>query len=176
MLFNSTDEFSPYTTLEERTFALLLKVDETEGKSSTNPNGLDYLTGFSVSYENPKTATGTIVIPAIFIETSDVDRGEIRIIDAYNYAYSEVGGGDQLCTNISSAIYQAISAQYRAERILDFNSAQVENITREIQEIDVGDLGANCLISFEFNLPVIVAGSTTKGAAYLQGSYSDLFA
>ncbi|NEN90006.1 MAG: hypothetical protein F6K48_14245 [Okeania sp. SIO3H1] len=176
MLFNSTDEFSDYATLEERTFALLLKIDEIESNQSTNPNGLDYLTNFSVRYETPKTATGTIVIPVNFVEVSNSDRSEIRVVDVYEYGYSETGGGDQLCTNISAALYQAISAQYRAEKILNFNPAQVEYLEREFEDIEVGILGTNCLISFDFELPVITTGSKPKAAAYLQGNYSDIFA
>ncbi|MGB3513085.1 MAG: hypothetical protein WBA93_28500 [Microcoleaceae cyanobacterium] len=175
MLFNSTDEFSEYTTLEERTFALLLKTDEIESNQSTNPNGLDYLTNFSINYETPKRATGTITIPIDFREVSNADRSEIRIIDVYEYAYSEVGGGDQLCTNISAALYQAISAQYRAEKTLEFNSAQVEYLTRELEDIEVGTLGANCLVSFDFELPVIITGGEARAAVYLQGNYSNLF-
>lgn len=175
MLFNSTDEFIDYNTVEERTFALLLKIDEIESNQSTNPNGLDYLTNFSINYETPKTATGTIVVPVNFIEVSNTDRSEIRVINTYEYVYSEVEGGDQLCTNISAALYQVLSAQFRAEKSLEFNPAQVEYLTREFEDIEVGTLGANCLISFDFELPVITTNNKPKAATYLQGNYSDLF-
>lgn len=175
MLFVSTDEFSNYTTLEERTFALLLKIDEIESEEGSNPNGLDYLTNFSISYETPKRATGTITIPCLFAEVSSTDKSEIKVINVYEYNYAEAEGGDQLCTNISAAMYQAISAQFRAEKNLEFNPAQVEYLEREIEDVEVGALGANCLLSFDFELPVVVNGGEARGAVYLQGNYNQLF-